>query len=331
MPSNTVLGASDGAVVGRASIVFVALLLAGLAAAFAKTQSLKLQPPPFSETKVTKVFSPTCSCGTSAANIRFVLRARDLVTVTILDRNGHGIRTLVENRPHRAGKASFEWDGRSDDGFNVPDGAYWARVGLATIERVVTLPNRIIVDTRAPRIRLRFPTYHWISPDRDGRHDWLRLRYRVTEPAHGVLIVDGVRSAVTRSQMQSYHLDWFGTKGGQRLPPGKYQLTVRAEDLAGNLSKASAPLRIEVRFVDITRAIIHAAPSSRLRVRVRTDAHTLRWRLGSRHGTFSAPILMLRASRHPGRYELVVSAHRHRDRATVIVSADREGADDSHG
>src|SRR2546428_12272619 len=82
--------------VGRsAPAALVAALLVATAAAFAYTERLKLTPSPILRTRVDALFSPVCECGTESARIEFRLRRHDRITVTILDKSGHVVRTVV--------------------------------------------------------------------------------------------------------------------------------------------------------------------------------------------------------------------------------------------
>src|SRR5205085_1310867 len=82
------------------------------AAAFAVTERLKLTKSPLMPgTKVSKVFSPTCSCARGRANIRIKLRRADVLTVTMLDARKQPVRTLIEGVDARRGLNLFHWDG----------------------------------------------------------------------------------------------------------------------------------------------------------------------------------------------------------------------------
>jgi hypothetical protein len=265
------------------------------------------------------VFSPVCDCDKAATSIRFTLRPRDRMTATIVDGDGRTVRTLARDVPAVPGEQSFRWDGRRDDGRVVAEGPYHARVELDEERRTITLANRILVDTTRPQVTPLPVPYRWISPDRDGRHDTLRVPYRVDEPAQGLLFVDGAQAQRTRAQKLSFYHRWNGANGDRRLPPGVYRLALGAEDLAGNRAARTRPVRVEIRFVDIVRRTIRVRARGLIRARVRSDVRTLRYRLGGRRGVFRGRVLRLRAPTRPGRYRLVVSTHRHRDRATVVV------------
>ncbi len=78
-----------------APIALVLALLAATAAAFALTESLKLEKSPITGTKVSKTFSPICKCPTRAARIAFRLRTANRLTTVIVDSGGKVVRTLV--------------------------------------------------------------------------------------------------------------------------------------------------------------------------------------------------------------------------------------------
>ncbi|HEX3455482.1 MAG TPA: FlgD immunoglobulin-like domain containing protein [Gaiellaceae bacterium] len=210
----------------RLATIVVVLLLGGTAAAFVYTQGLKQTKSPIVSTRVVKPFSPVCNCPTRAARIRFGLRKPDHVSISILDSGGHVVRTLFTSKAIKSGFHGFSWDGRTDDGTLAKDGVYKARVDLDDADRTITLPNKITLDTVPPRVtgaRARLSK------------DLLTVVYSVSEPAHGLLFVDGRRvvkrnSSKLRSTMQVplTYLRQRGLAG---------QIAVGAEDLAGNLAR----------------------------------------------------------------------------------------------
>src|SRR5439155_26302979 len=138
-----------------------------------------------------------------SARIEFRLRRHDRITVTILDKSGHVVRTVVSDRRERSGRVSVLWDGRDDLGQVVTDGTYKPRVKLALNRRTIVLPNRIQVDTTSPRVVLVDAKPRLFSPDGDGRADRVRVSYRVDEPAQVSLYVDGVRRVVKRGRKEA--------------------------------------------------------------------------------------------------------------------------------
>jgi FlgD Ig-like domain len=300
------------------STLLVVLLLGGTAAAFAVTQGLKIEPSPILAPRIDKVFSPVCDCGTRLAGIRFRLRKPDRVQLDIVDSNGDVVRELVSGKRLRRGTVTYTWNGRDDQGQFVGEGVYKPRVHLADQHRTIDLPNEMRVDTTAPKITLVSVAPREFSPDGDGRRDRVVVAYKTSEPAHGVLLVDGTRVVFTRKQQQRSTLDWNGRVDGRVLAPGVHRLQLAAQDRAGNLSEAGKPFGVVLRYVALARDRIEAKAGTRFGVRVSADA-PMRWRLGAQEGTTKAGMLVVRAPRRPGRYTLVVHVGDHTARAAVIV------------
>jgi hypothetical protein len=114
----------------------------------------------------------------------------------------------------------------------VPDGVYLPLVRLSRAGRTIDLPNPIRVDTVKPAItatRLRS----------NGRK--LKVTYTVSEPAHGILVVNGHRAVFTYGTRRRGRLTWYGRIKGRVVRPKRHQLVLVAQDLAGNLS---APVQL---------------------------------------------------------------------------------------
>jgi FlgD Ig-like domain len=305
------------------STLLVVGLLGGTAAAFAVTEGLKLQHSPITSTQVPlKVFSPVCGCSTSTAPIGFRLRKADRVTVQIEDDREVVVRTLVARRPVSRGRFSVSWDGRDDGGQVLPEGSYKPRVHLVHAHKTIVLPNPIRIDTTPPSVRLVRPIPPVISPDGDHRRDQVRVRYRVDEPAHALLYVNGVRRYRGRTQQLTGEARWTARSGGHGVPAGRYRISIAARDVAGNLSKRVALGVVHVRYVKLAEQVLRVRAGTRFRVRALTDAPNVRWKLGKRSGVGRRD-LRLRAPAKPGRYHLLVQVNRHAARALVIVSARR--------
>ena len=300
------------------STLLVVALLGGTAAAFAVTQGLKIEPSPILAPRIDKVFSPVCDCDSRVATIQFRLRKPDRVRLQIVDGSGDVVRTLVPGRRLRRGTVSYTWNGRDDQGRFVEQGVYEPRVHLADQHRTIDLPNEMRVDTTAPRISLLSVAPRQLSPDGDRRGDRVVVEYRTSEPAHGVLFVDGRRVVFTRRQLERSSLEWNGRVDGQVLEPGVHRLQLAAEDRAGNLSAPGRPFDVVLRYVSLSRDRIVAKAGTRFGVRVSADAR-VHWRLGPREGGAAPGLMILRAPRTRGRYTLTVSVGTHAVRAAVLV------------
>ena len=289
------------------------MLLGATAAAFVVTERLKLEPSPVTHVFVTKVFSPTCECATDLAVVGFRLRKAERLTLSIVDRERHTIRTLVGPAERRAGRFSATWDGRDADGAVVPDGVY--RPLLHLRHRTILMPNSLRVDTTPPRVRLRSLGPRVLEP---GTR--LRVRYVLDEPAQVYVFLNGRRVVLGRSTRQRWKVEWPA-----RGRPGVYHVTVAARDVAGNLSDATRPVTIVIPLSVATRSV-RVAPGKRFAVRVVPAGHrTYHWRLANREGLSGARRLVLGAPQKAGRYVLVIRQDGVGRRVPVTVTRPKPG------
>lgn len=293
------------------STLLVLGLLGGTAAAFAVTERLKLVPSPIVAPKVTEHFSPACDCPTDEARVRFGLRDSDRLTVTIIDADDKPVRTIADGDRRAAGPVELIWDGRG-----APEGVYRARVHFADARRTIVIPNELRLDTTPPELTLESVRPTAFSPDGDGKTDKVSARFSVSEPSRVRLFVNGERRVETPPRSRG-KIDWYG----KRIEPGTYELTLVAQDLAGNLSRPSPRTSVQLRFVGLAPRRIVVPAGLRFGVRVSTDAERYRWRLGARSGTSRLRTLVLRAPERPGLYTLTVSYAGHRDAIPVFVRA----------
>jgi hypothetical protein len=198
-------------------------LLAATATAFAVTQRLKLEPSPISRTHVDKVFSPVCECDSNAAHIDFSIRRADLLRIVVRTPSGP---VVIADREFPKGFVHVRWNGHGANGAVVPDGVYYAVVRMGRAQRTIDLPNPIQVDTKPPTIRL-------VGTRSDGGKTI--FTYATSEPAHGILFVNGRRRVFSYSTRRLGRLPYYGKVSA------KTRLVLGAEDLAGN---RSAPVRI---------------------------------------------------------------------------------------
>ena len=205
-------------------IVLALALLIGSAAAFTRSERLKLERSPVAKPKFDRHFSPTCDCARSKATLTLLLRSPERVDVSVVDLDGGHVATLAEARDLEAGRASFEWDGRNDEGQVVPDGRYRLKVRLERDRRTILVPKTIVVDTAPPTVRVVEATQ---TPD------GLLVRYRADEAARASLRRNG--KPVARGEAKSSRagrITW--QPAGQAQDAGN--LTIVAVDRAGNRS-----------------------------------------------------------------------------------------------
>jgi hypothetical protein len=307
------------------STAVVLLLLAATAVGFAITEGAKLDKSPIAGTDVSPLFSPA---GTSkaVASVSFRLRTRERLTVWIQNSDGNRVATLLPPRAARRGQRfDLVWDGFSKNGTIQPDGDYYPVVKLLRSHRTIVLPSRIVLDTKPPAIRVKHPHYPIISPDGDGHGDAFRFHYTVSEPAHAILLVRGRRVLFTLGQKPSGELTWNGrVKNSQRrlvrARPGRYLLSIAAQDRAGNVSEGVPFAIAQVRYVVLARKRVVVRPGGRFFLRVSTDAPTVRWRLNRASGVQRAGTLRFRAPRKAGVYHLYVSVGSHAAVCSVVVA-----------
>jgi FlgD Ig-like domain len=297
----------------------VAVLLVATGLAFAETERLKLTPSPIIRTSVTKTFSPVCECDTDVATIGFSLRGRDTIDLDIVNGSGAVVRSLVRGTPKARGPVEIYWNGHDDSGAVAAEGDYHARVHLARQRRTIQLPNAIRLDVTRPRFVAFAIRPKVFSPDGDGRNETVTGRYRLSERAQVALYVDGEREVLRRGTKQRGTVQWLGFVAGERIRPGRYAVVLGATDLAGNISERTPVTAVVARSIALGRKRIDAVVGRPFAVLVVSDAGTVAWKLGARHGTIHPGTLRLRAPLRPGRYRLIVTANGNSARALVVV------------
>ncbi len=305
------------------SSALVLALLAATAVAFAITEGAKLERSPIYGTKVPiPVFSPNGRVA-PVAQISFRLRKRERVEAWIQTSGGRRVRTLLHSRNFRAGATvNLVWDGLSDNGLAVPDGHYLPGVKLERSHRTIVLPSTITLDTVPPKVTVKHPLYPVLSPDGDHHGDIFRVPYRLNEPAHAIMYVDGTQVAFTKSQKLTGELVWNGTFDTKPARPRRngYVLTIAAQDRAGNVSKPYPFAIAHIRYVVLARTRVVVRPRQRFALRVSTDAPTVHWKLRGRSGVQRRGTLHFRAPASRGVFQLYVFVGKHAARCAVVVA-----------
>jgi hypothetical protein len=309
----------DHLVLRRLPTVLVVLLIVATAAAFGRTELLKLETNPVSGPRVDKEFSPVCRCASGLAHISFRLRHADHVTLSIVDRRGHTVDTVVRNDALPAGRVSFTWNGRDSRGNVVAEGSYRPKLELRRHGRTIVLPNPMVVDTTPPAVRIVSAAPRTISPDGDGRRDGIHIGYTVSEPANAILLIDGVQREKTRFRPLHGTLSWYGRIDGKLQPPGTYQLQVAAVDGAGNRTTARRTVAVRIRFLELWRTRIAVHRGAPFGVRYNADAATVHWQLDGKSGNARNGKIVLHAPKQKGTFTLVVTERGHTVRAAVYV------------
>ncbi len=231
----------------RLAPLLVALaLLAGAAGAFAITEHLKLEQPPLRAPLVERAFAPGCRCPNPTASLAFRLSKPDVVSVDVLDARGDVVRHLLRDARRPAGRVLITWDGRDDAGAIVRQATYRYRVHLARRDRTIELPFGPRVDIVPPRIAVVSAAPLELRQGVDGHAPRVKVRYLMSERGTALIFVDGRRRVRSRLHRRRGELDWYARAERKALPPGVYRLSLVAEDLAGNRSRARL-IRVRIR------------------------------------------------------------------------------------
>jgi hypothetical protein len=223
--------------------VLLLALLAGTTTAFALTEALKLERSPVTRPRFESVFSPTCGCPRETARLAVKLRKADMIDAVMVDEDGNSVRTLVSAERLGPGRVVFRWDGRDDRGALVPDGTYRLRLHFANADWTILIPNSVRVDTRPPAIELVSLEPRRLELDGEGATIVVRVseRARTILLANGEIVLRGVVGNPGRAR-----LIWDGSAEGKPLSPGRYALTLEAQDRAGNVSAPTQDVIVRI-------------------------------------------------------------------------------------
>jgi hypothetical protein len=181
------------------------------------------------------------------------------------------------------------------------------------------LPNTIVLDTKPPLIKVPHPIYTHISPGVPN-HGVFSVPYSVSEPAHGILYVDGKQLEFTYKEPLHGVLQWGGEIHGRPARAGNHVLEISAQDLAGNRAKPFPFAVVAIRYIELGRSRIFVRPGARFALLVLTDSRCFNWQLHGRHGLACRHTLRLQAPKRPGVYRLYVEAVEHVAKALVVIA-----------
>jgi hypothetical protein len=296
-------------------ILLVLGLLGGTAAAFAITEGLKLEKSPIAGTHVDKLISPLSKDG---AKVTFRLRRGSMMTVTVITSDGEPVATIANHYFRRGEIPPLSWNGRTTAGDPVPDGLYKLRIHLR--HQTITLPNTIEVDSTPPAITIKRVVPRVFSPDHDGRREYVTISFGVSSTARPLLYVNGRQVGRGRLARTAGSIHWYGGVHGETYPAGVYQLSLRAEDRAGNISPPTSDVRVVIRYLTLGQKVAHARAGKRFGLRVSSDARSVQWLLRGKSGEGPPGTLRLRAPKKPGQYKLLVTSNGRSQAALVVVT-----------
>jgi spore germination protein YaaH/flagellar hook assembly protein FlgD len=240
-----------------------------------------------------RTFSPNGDGSRDTLRLRWTNGvALDALELRILAANG----TLIGSIPlatTEAGAQVLDFDGRVS-GTVLPDGRYVLAVVGTIGSASLGVPSRAVtgsilaaygvtVDTVAPTL-VRATRSGWLlSPNGDGRHDWIGFGLTGTGASGWSFTVQPLVAGAPGAAIRTVRgaggvmaVRWHGrTDGGALAPDGTYRVTVAVSDAAGNQVGRSWDI-----LLDNTRPrlALTAAPGTITpNGDGRSDATTLRW------------------------------------------------------
>jgi flagellar hook assembly protein FlgD len=231
----------------RLAVAVFVLLIGATCAAFFAAQRVKGEPPVAQVLGLDRHFSPNDDDRKDVNRFRVRLREESEVSIDVVDHNGDAVRRLADGDtvgPSRP--LPLRWDGRTDAGTQVPDGAYRVRVTLRREGRSVIPPRTMFVDTEPPRPRIREILPEQIVGPAPGPMTFRLGAVSRRVPARvRIFRTDGgepIEVASLRTPAGSRSVDWNGLVDGRPAPPGTYQAQVTTPHVAGN--RGSTPVDV---------------------------------------------------------------------------------------
>lgn len=121
-------------------------LVAGAAAAFVRTQTLKVERPAVRLVRADPRLSPGCACPRSRSRLRFEAREPATVGVFVVDEGDEEVASLGPPVRRQPGRFALVWHGRGGGSEPLPPGDYRVRLELPEEGRSVTFEDRITLD-----------------------------------------------------------------------------------------------------------------------------------------------------------------------------------------
>jgi flagellar hook assembly protein FlgD/fibronectin type 3 domain-containing protein len=193
-------------------------------------------------TATPRLFSPNNDGKLDTVRIDYELADSCNGAIEISDANGASKR-IYTTATLPAGKYSYTWDGRDNNGAMVPDGSYTIKFTAALSSNPAVIQEETIivgVDCTAPAVGLRQPvsnSYFNGDPVISGTiGDPNILEYFISYAGdRGTVLIDKANQ-----NRENYT---FGILTG--LAEGNYTLTVRAKDLGENITETVNPFTID--------------------------------------------------------------------------------------
>jgi hypothetical protein len=130
-------------------IVLAVALLVGSAAAFTRSERLKLATSPVAKPRFERNFYPNCDCSDRRVRLSVLFQRPEEVDVSIVDIDGAHVATLALGKHLLAGRKAFVWNGKDDAGNVVARGRYRLQIRLVGDRRTILIPTTIAVRPNA--------------------------------------------------------------------------------------------------------------------------------------------------------------------------------------
>ncbi len=179
--------------------------------------------------------------------VKLALSARGATRWTIqIARSG---ATAVRTVGGTGASGAFTWNGTTDTGARVEDGAWQATLtALDSAGNGARKTYPITVDTTRPTVT-PVATPAKFSPDGDGATDRTRLSFTSDERVSGTARIWKGTTLVrswTLTSVSSWAASWDGRNAsGRRVPDGRYTFKVAARDAGGNRRTVSTPIVVD--------------------------------------------------------------------------------------
>lgn len=160
--------------------------------------------------------------------------------VVIMDAKGTPVKKFTSDKYTE----KFKWDGKGDNGQQVPDGeyTYQLQVKYSYGDEPKSVPKKIVVDTVAPVIKTSL-NGQVFSPNKDGRKETLEIALDATGKNDDIYTVEFLDAG--KKPVRSWNwtgkvtpkILWDGLdNNGQPAPEGEYSFRYTGKDKAGNSS-----------------------------------------------------------------------------------------------
>jgi flagellar hook assembly protein FlgD len=203
-------------------------------------------PPSLTATSASRsLISPNGDGVKDAVKLALSARGATHWTIEIARAGAAAVRTVSGTGP----SGSYTWNGTTDAGAKVADGAWQAT--LTALDNAGNGARRtypITVDTTPPAVTPAAAPAR-LSPDGDGATDRTRLSFTSGERVSGTARIwrgtTLVRSWAVTS-VSSWAATWDGRNAsGTRVADGRYTFKVAVRDAGGNRTRVSTPVVVD--------------------------------------------------------------------------------------